>query len=123
MSCDIQAVTPGAALHVGWLSGSPSSAVNILNVTRDGRTSRHPAFSGFLSERVSPGTFILRILRPRLPSAFYCAVQELLQESGDWVRLAERTSGVTRLVARASGENAPLAASCAPCGQSPPFPC
>ncbi|KAM4048651.1 immunoglobulin superfamily member 3-like isoform 2-T2 [Anomaloglossus baeobatrachus] len=102
--CQVKAVTPGAVLHVGWFLVSPASpsAVNIVNVTHEGLTSHQPGFSWFLSERVSSNTIILRILRPQLPGSYYCAVRELLLESGEWVTLAERMSGVTRVTLRAS---------------------
>ncbi|XP_056410182.1 immunoglobulin superfamily member 3-like isoform X1 [Hyla sarda] len=93
--CNVTSVTPGAVHHIGWFS--MSSAVNVLNVTHEGLSSHNPSFPWLLSERVSPHTTILRILRPRLLGSFYCAVRELMQESGEWTRLAEKTSGVTRL--------------------------
>ncbi|XP_077149698.1 immunoglobulin superfamily member 3-like [Ranitomeya variabilis] len=104
VSCNIRALTPGAVLHVGWFLVSPASpsAVNIVNVTHEGLTSRQPGFPWFLSERVSLDKIILRILRPQLLGSFYCAVRELLPESGEWLTLAERTSGVTRVMLRAS---------------------
>ncbi|XP_069800885.1 immunoglobulin superfamily member 3-like isoform X1 [Dendropsophus ebraccatus] len=96
--CNITAITPGTVHHVGWFLESPTSpTVNILNLTDMGLTFHHPSFPGFLSERVSPRTIILRILRPQLLGSFYCAVRELLQESGKWVTLAEHNSGITRL--------------------------
>ncbi|XP_075707372.1 immunoglobulin superfamily member 3-like [Rhinoderma darwinii] len=102
--CDIKVMTPGAVLHVGWFLVSPPSpsAVNILNVTHDGLTSHNPSFSWFLSERISPNKIVLRNLRPRLPGSVYCAVRELLQESGGWVVLAEQISGITRVMVSAS---------------------
>ncbi|CAN2387698.1 hypothetical protein PRIEUP_LOCUS12017, partial [Pristimantis euphronides] len=104
--CNIRATTPGAVLHVGWFLLSPASpsAVNILNVTHQGLISHHPSFSRFLSERLSPNQIVLRILRPRLLESFSCAVRELLQESGEWVTLVERSSGVTKLTLSVSDQ-------------------
>ncbi|XP_073524865.1 immunoglobulin superfamily member 3-like [Phyllobates terribilis] len=104
VSCDIRALTPGAVLQVGWFLVSPTSpsAVNIVNVTHEGLTSRQPGFPWFLTERVSLNKVVLRILRPQLPGSFYCTVRELLPESGGWVTVAEQKSGITRVMLRAS---------------------
>ncbi|XP_071988492.1 immunoglobulin superfamily member 3-like isoform X2 [Engystomops pustulosus] len=106
LDCTLSAVTPGTAHHVGWfmLPLGSSSAVNILNMTHQGLTSHHPSFSWFSGERLSFSTAVLRLLRPQLLGAFYCAVRELLLESGEWVTLAERTSGVTRVTLRDPGQ-------------------
>ncbi|XP_063301995.1 immunoglobulin superfamily member 2-like [Pelobates fuscus] len=106
MTCSVQCSTPGTFLSVSWFFHSlgAHSPLEILSVTQEGVQvsifSPGAEGSKFHTQRVSTNTYILRILRPDHSQlgSYHCVVREWLrQESGDWIQLGERESGISVL--------------------------